>query len=129
MKRLIFALAAVCMITPAFAQEVKRTEDDKTITIVEETQTPEGKVETTTVIQKDRVFVNKFLYNWELMGGLGTQLYYGENDWKVENKLQMFAFPSIDLYLTKWASPYFGVGIGANVSKFKGLYQKYGNLD
>ena len=127
MKRLIFALAAVCMITPAFAQEVKRTEDDKTITIVEETQTPEGKVETTTVIQKDRVFVNGFLYNWELMGGLGTQLYYGENDWKVENKLQMFAFPSIDLYLTKWASPYFGVGIGANVSKFKGLYQNRGD--
>ena len=127
MKRLIFALAAVCMITPAFAQEVKRTEDDKTITIVEETQTPEGKVETTTVIQKDRVFVNKFLYNWELMGGLGTQLYYGENDWKMTNKLQMFAFPSIDLYLTKWASPYFGVGIGANVSKFKGLYQNRGD--
>ena len=97
MKRLIFALAAVCMITPAFAQEVKRTEDDKTITIVEETQTPEGKVETTTVIQKDRVFVNGFLYNWELIGGLGTQLYYGENDWKMTNKLQMFAFPSIDL--------------------------------
>ena len=111
------------MITPAFAQEVKRTEDDKTITIVEETQTPEGKVETTTVIQKDRIFVNGFLYNWELMGGLGTQLYYGENDWKMTNKLQMFAFPSIDLYLTKWASPYFGVGLGANVSQFKGLYQ------
>ena len=127
MKRLIFALAAVCMITPAFAQEVKRTEDDKTITIVEETQTPEGKVETTTVIQKDRVFVNGFLYNRELMGGLGTQLYYGENDWKMTNKLQMFAFPSIDLYLTKWASPYFGVGIGANVSKFKGIYQNRGD--
>ena len=127
MKRLIFALAAVCMITPAFAQEVKRTEDDKTITIVEETQTPEGKVETTTVIQKDRIFVNGFLYNWELMGGLGTQLYYGENDWKMTNKLQMFAFPSIDLYLTKWASPYFGVGIGANVSQFKGIYQNRGD--
>jgi len=115
------------MITPAFAQEVKRTEDDKTITIVEETQTPEGKVETTTVIQKDRIFVNGFLYNWELMGGLGTQLYYGENDWKMTNKLQMFAFPSIDLYLTKWASPYFGVGIGANVSQFKGIYQNRGD--
>ena len=115
------------MITPAFAQEVKRTEDDKTITIVEETQTPEGRVETTTVIQKDRVFVNGFPYNWELMGGLGTQLYYGENDWKMTNKFGMFAFPSIDLYLTKWASPYFGVGIGANVSKFKGLYQNRGD--
>ena len=123
MKKLFFVLAAACIITPAFAQEVKRTEDDKTITIVEETQTPEGKVVTTTTIQKDRVFVNGFWHNWEIAGGLGTQLYYGENDWKMKNKLEMFAFPSIDLMLTKWASPSFGVGIGANVSQFKGLYQ------
>ena len=115
------------MITPAFAQEVKRTEDDKTITIVEETQTPEGKVVTTTTIDKQRVMVNGFWHNWELMGGLGTQLYYGDNDWKVANKLEMFTFPSVDLYLTKWASPYFGVGIGANVSDFKGLYQNRGD--
>ena len=115
------------MIAPAFAQEVKRTENDKTITIEEETQTPDGRVVTTTTIQKDRVFVNGFWHNWELVGGLGTQLYYGENDWKVANKLEMFAFPAIDLYLTKWASPYFGVGIGANVNKFKGLYQNKGD--
>ncbi|MBO4742268.1 MAG: OmpA family protein [Bacteroidales bacterium] len=123
MKKLFFVLAAACIITPAFAQEVKRTEDDKTITIVEETQTPEGKVVTTTTIQKDRVFVNGFWHNWEIAGGLGTQLYYGENDWKMKNKLEMFAFPSIDLMLTKWASPSFGVGIGANVSQFKGIFQ------
>ena len=127
MKRLFIVIAAACMVTSVFAQEVTRTEDDKTITIVEATQTPDGKVETTTVIQKDRVFVNGFLYNWELSGGLGTQMYYGENDWKMVNKLEMFAFPSIDLYLTKWASPYFGVGIGANVSKFKGIYQNDGD--
>ena len=115
------------MITPALAQEVTRTEDDKTITIVEETQTPEGKVVTTTTIDKQRVFVNGFWHNWELMLGLGTQLYYGDNDWKVANKLEMFTFPAVDLYLTKWASPYFGVGIGANVSNFKGLYQNRGD--
>ena len=123
MKKLFFVLAAVCMITPAFAQEVQRTEDDKAVTLVEETQTPDGKVVTTTTIQKDRVFVNGFLYNWELAGAIGTQLYYGENDWKVKNKFNMFAFPAFDLYLTKWASPYFGVGLGGNVSQFKGLYQ------
>ena len=116
------------MIAPAFAQEVKRTENDKTITLEEETQTPDGRVVTTTTIQKDRVFVNGFWHNWELLGGLGAQLYYGENDWKMVNKLDMLAFPSFDLYLTKWASPYFGVGLGANVSKFKGIYQnKEGN--
>lgn len=116
------------MIAPAFAQEVKRTENDKTITLEEETQTPDGRVVTTTTIQKDRVFVNGFWHNWELLGGLGAQLYYGENDWKMVNKLDMLAFPSFDLYLTKWASPYFGVGLGANVSKFKGIYQNKGGL-
>ena len=35
----------------------------------------------------------------------------------------MLSSPAIDLYLTKWASPSFGVGIGANWSPFKGLYQ------
>ena len=105
MKRFFAFIAVACVFSSAFAQEVKRTEDDKTITVVEETQTPEGRVVTTTTIQKDRVFVNGFLYNWELMGGLGTQLYYGENDWKMVNKWNMFSFPAFDLYLTKWASP------------------------
>ena len=127
MKKLFVVIVAACMIAPAFAQEVKRIENDKTITVEEETKTPEGRVVTTTTIQKDRVFVNGFGHNWELVGGLGTQLYYGENDWKMTNKLEMFAFPSIDLYLTKWASPYFGVGIGANVSQFKGIYQNTGD--
>lgn len=127
MKRFFAFIAVACVFSSAFAQEVKRTEDDKTITVVEETQTPEGKVVTTTTIQKDRVFVNGFLYNWELMGGLGTQLYYGENDWKMVNKWNMFSFPAFDLYLTKWASPYFGVGLGATVSKFDGIYQNRGD--
>ena len=127
MKKLFVVIAAACIFAPAFAQEVRRTEDDKTITIVEETQIPEGRVVTTTTIDKERVFVNGFWHNWEIAGGIGTQLYYGENDWKVEKKLEMFAFPSIDLMLTKWASPYFGVGIGANVSQFKGLYQNRGD--
>ena len=127
MKKLFIVIAAACMMVPAFAQDVVRTEDDKTITVVEETQTPEGRVVTTTTIDKQRVFVNGFWHNWELMGGLGTQLYYGESDWKMVNKFDMLAFPSVDLYLTKWASPYFGVGIGANVSQFKGIYQNRGD--
>ena len=127
MKKLFVVIAAACMIAPAFAQEVKRTEDDKTVTIVEETKIPEGRVVTTTTIDKQKVFVNGFWHNWELVGGLGTQLYYGENDWKMKNKLEMFAFPSIDIFLTKWASPSFGVGIGANVSQFKGIYQNTGD--
>ena len=39
----------------------------------------------------------------------------------------MRIFPAIDLYLTKWASPTFGVGLGANFAPFKGLYQSNPN--
>ena len=129
MKKLVFLLATACLLVPAasFAQEVKRTEDDKTVTIVEETETPEGKIVTTTTIQKNSVFTNGFLHNWELMGGLGTQIYFGENDRRVNSFVEQLTFPTVDLLLTKWASPTFGVGIGATVSQFKGLYQ--GSMD
>ena len=129
MKKLFILIAAAAFIAPAsvFAQDVKvtRTEDENTITVVEETPTEMGKVVTTTVIEKNSVFTNGFWHNWELDLGLGTELYYGENDWKVRNKFNMFTFPAIDAYLTKWASPYFGVGLGVTGGKFKGLYQRH----
>ena len=125
MKKLLLLIAVTCMTIPvaSYAQEVFRTEDDKSITVVEETQTDAGRVVTTTVIDKKAVFTNGFTHNWELMLGLGTQVYLGENDYRVGKFYEYFTFPSIDLYLTKWASPVFGVGIGANFSQFKGLYQ------
>ena len=128
MKKLFVLIAAAAFVVPAsvFAQEptVTRTEDENTITIVEETPTANGKIVTTTTMEKNSVFTNGFWHNWQLSAGLGTQMYYGDNDWKVAKKVpEMFTFPAIDLYLTKWASPSFGVGIGANWSKFKGLYQ------
>ena len=125
MKKIFFTIATACMILPvaSFAQEVKRTEDADTITIVEETPTETGRVVTTTVIDKDRVFTNGFSSNWEIIGGLGVQAYMGENDRKVNKFTENFSFPAIDLFLTKWASPYFGVGIGASGIRFSGLYQ------
>ena len=125
MKKLFLLIASALVLVPAtsFAQEITRTEDENTVTFVEETQTPEGKVVTTTVYQKNSVFTNGFWHNWTLGVGLGTQLYYGDNDWKVAKKSEMLVFPAVDLYLTKWASPSFGVGLGANWAPFKGLYQ------
>jgi len=128
MKKALILIAAAAFIVPAsvFAQEptVTRTEDNNTITIVEETPTANGKIVTTTTMEKNSVFTNGFWHNWQLSAGLGTQMYYGDNDWKVAKKVpEMFTFPAIDLYLTKWASPSFGVGLGVNWSKFKGLYQ------
>ncbi len=128
MKKLFLLIASVAFIAPAslFAQDVKvtRTEDENTITIVEETPTASGKVVTTTVMEKNSVFTNGFWKNWQLSAGLGTQMYYGDNDWKVAKKIpEMWVFPAVDLYLTKWASPSFGVGLGVNWAPFKGLYQ------
>ena len=128
MKKLFILFATVAFLAPVslFAQDVKvtRTEDENTITIVEETPTASGKVVTTTVMEKNSVFTNGFWKNWQLSAGLGTQMYYGDNDWKVAKKVpEMFVFPAIDLYLTKWASPSFGVGLGVNWAPFKGLYQ------
>ena len=128
MKKLFVLIASAAFIAPAslFAQDVKvtRSEDENTITVVEETPTATGKVVTTTVMEKNSVFTNGFWHNWQLSLGLGTQMYYGDNDWKVAKKVpEMFVFPAIDLYLTKWVSPSFGVGLGANWAPFKGLYQ------
>ena len=124
MKKLVL-IALSCTIASAtvFGQEVRRTEDDNTITIIEETQTPDGRVVTTTTIDKNRVFTNGFSSNWEVVGGLGVQAYMGENDRKVNKFTENFSFPAIDLFLTKWASPTFGVGIGASGIRFSGLYQ------
>ncbi len=128
MKKLFVLIAVAAFIAPAslFAQDVKvtRSEDENTITVVEETPTATGKVVTTTVMEKNSVFTNGFWHNWQLSLGLGTQMYYGDNDWKVAKKIpEMWVFPTVDLYLTKWVSPSFGVGLGANWAPFKGLYQ------
>ena len=125
MKKLFLVIASACLLAPAtlFAQEIKTSEDETTRTLIEETMTPEGKIVTTTVYQKNSVMTNGFWHNWTLGVDLGAQLYYGDNDWKVAKWTEMITFPAIDLYLTKWASPSFGVGLGATYGNFKGLYQ------
>ncbi len=127
MKKLLVLIASAALFVPAsvFAQvTVERSEDENTITIVENTPTETGYVTTTTVMEKNSVFTNGFWHNWQISAGLGTQTFYGDNDWKVAKKVpEMFVFPTVDLYLTKWASPSFGVGLGVNWAPFKGLYQ------
>ena len=123
MKKVFLLIASAFLMVPAFAQTVTTSEDEFTRTIVEETNTPEGRIVTTTVYEKNSVFTNGFWRNWTLSGNLGAQLFYGDNDWKVNKLTEMITFPAIDVYLTKWASPSFGVGLGASYGKFLGLYQ------
>lgn len=123
MKKVFLLIASAFLMFPAFAQTVTTSEDENTRTIVEETNTPEGRIVTTTVYEKNAVFTNGFWRNWTLSANLGAQLFYGDNDWKVNKLTEMITFPAVDVYLTKWASPSFGVGIGASYGKFLGLYQ------
>ena len=123
MKKVLFLIASAFMMIPAFAQTVTTSEDKDTRTVVEETITPDGKIVTTTIYEKNSVFTGGFWKNWTLSGNLGAQLFYGDNDWKVAKMTEMITFPAVDLYLTKWASPSFGVGLGLSYGQFKGLYQ------
>ena len=127
MKKVLFLIALAFVAVPSFAQTVTTSEDENTRTIVEETNAPEGRIVTTTVYEKNAVFTNGFWRNWTLSANLGAQLFYGDNDWKVNKLTEMITFPAVDLYLTKWASPSFGVGIGASYGVFKGLYQSSTN--
>jgi len=125
-KLLIFVTIVAWMMTNGLtvdAQNVTTTRENNKITIVEETPTEEGTIVTTTIMDKDSIFVSGLFQNWELSIAAGPHMYLGENDWKVRKKAEMIAFPAIDIYLTKWVSPTFGFGIGSTTGRFKGLYQ------
>ena len=121
-KNFLFGIVSLFLPVCLLAQ-IEICEDKYTKRITEETFFPEGKIVTTTVIEKQSVFTNGFWYNWEVTADVGPHLYYGDNDWKVAKKREMIAFPAIDLYMTKWVSPSFGMGFGVTTARFKGLYQ------
>ena len=125
---MLVMVPAVLLAQEQAQTQTKRTETtnrrDKTVTVVEETLLPDGaKIVTTTVIEKQSVFTNGFWYNWNLNVAAGPHFYYGDNDWKVKKKIEMVTFPAIDVFLTKWVSPSFGIGFGLTTGRFKGLYQ------
>ena len=112
------------MLLPAsLLAQVMADENETTKTIVEETKTEDGKIVTTTVFEKQTEFADGFWDNWEFILGTGPHAYFGDNDWKVNNKLEMVTFPAVDFYLTKWITPSYGIGVGASSGRFWGLYQ------
>ena len=112
----LFVSAFVYAQPPSFEKEDKRI-------VTEETETENGKIITITEFSKNTVFTNGLWHNWELIITTGPHLYYGDNDWKVKNKLEMITFPAVDMYITKWISPAYGLGFGLTGGRFKGLYQ------
>lgn len=111
MKRFFLFLVAVGAMTFVNAQEtttVTKTDQDGEHTI------------TTTYEASELVRTNRFANNWALSFSVGPQFYIGEYDYFADF-IDWWTFPSIDLTLTKWASPNFGVGFGATFSPYKGL--------
>ena len=117
MKRLTLLAMFLSLITcMAWGQK------DKTRTIVEETVTDSVTIITTTVVEKQAFFTNGFWHNWELTLGMGPHAYIGESDYKVKHYYEMIC-PTIDMLITKWASPSIAISFGTTVAQFKGLYQ------
>lgn len=73
-----------------------------------------------------RVVTNGFWSNWSLSATLGTQLYLGENEKYMAFK-DLLSFPAFDIYLNKWVTPSFGVGVALSGYKFKGICQSVEN--
>lgn len=119
-KTLLAAILGLLVSLSANAQ-IPTFNKEETRIITEETE--DGKIVTTTEFVKNTVFTNGLWYNWEFIAATGPHVYFGENDWKVKNKLEMITYPAIDLNLTKWISPSFGLGFGLTGGHFKGLYQ------
>ena len=115
MKRLFLVLAALAIGVAASAQQY-------TEPVVSETSDGEGGRTVTSSTTSKNVLTNDFKYNWELIGLLGTQFFYGENE-KYMGFFERFTFPAIDVMLNKWASPSIGFAVGITGLKMKGVYQ------
>lgn len=121
MKKLALLLAAAVMLsTNVFAQNDKAKE---TWTETIEGEDAGGKFTQTTNYEKNAIKMGEFWHNWTLSIGAGVQAYMGENDWKAKFK-DWWTAPAIDLYINKWVSPVFGMGIGVTGYKMRGLYQQ-----
>lgn len=110
MKRYFAIVALALCAFSAFAQSETTTTADNGDKVV------------TTKNYSKNVLTNDWKYNWELIGALGTQFYYGDND-KYMGFFERFTFPAVDLMLNKWASPNIGFAVGITGPRFKGLYQ------
>lgn len=123
-KWLTLLVLALTLIPGALlAQNETSNKSDKSYTIVEETVNDSVKIITTTVVEKEVFFTNGFWHNWEFVPSIGPHMYIGENDLKVKSWTELITFPAIDFYITKWASPSIGIGIGITTGRFYGLYQ------
>lgn len=74
------------------------------------------------------LMTNKFSKNWEFNASLGLQAYLAEYT-RINSQFRIKDWwtPGVDLGITKWASPYFGFGLGATVAQMTNGYVKGGD--
>lgn len=142
MKRLLIILTAALMSAYAFAQSANdsraavkaaakaateaKNHPERVINagewIVKEEGTDEiGQYTKATKYRKNVVATSRFWDNWTINILGGAQFYIGDNDWKTN--FGHWIVPAVDLYVNKWISPNFGVGVAMGGYKMKGLYQ------
>ncbi|MCQ2176563.1 MAG: OmpA family protein [Bacteroidales bacterium] len=66
---------------------------------------------------------SKFSKNWEFNAGIGIQAYLAEySRLNSQFRFKDWWSPALDLGITKWASPYFGLGLGFTAAQMKNGY-------
>ena len=65
------------------------------------------------------VETNRFGANWFISGGLGAQMYFGDNDGKLDFGKRLA--PALDIAVGKWFTPGIGLRIAYNGLQAKGL--------
>lgn len=110
MKKLILVVSILLIGIGSMANNETKTQLDSAIAVE----------------QDSLMLANAFTKNWEFGFMAGAQAYLAEyqrlfsrgyfnpKDWWM---------PGLDLYIQKWASPVFGIGIGLNVAGYTGIYK------
>jgi len=126
MKKFTSSLITLCLCAQAlFAQEEFKQENfrtEKVWTEQNEGTDETGHYITETTYEKGTYVASGTWKNWTAVATIGTQFYLGDNDWKAKFS-ELLTGPAVDLYLYKWISPNFGLGLGFTYNPFKGLYQ------
>ena len=65
-----------------------------------------------------RVETNRFGANWFISGGVGAQMYFGDNDGKADFGKRLA--PALDIAVGKWFTPGIGLRVAYNGLQAKG---------
>lgn len=114
MNRRFFALVLAAISIAAIDLHAQ----NQTETVVQETE--DGKVVTTTTVDKHKVETNYFSDNIFITFGIGTQFYMGENEKHM--KFKDLLTPALDLSVGKWFTPGLGLAMSYSGYKFKGVW-------